>query len=51
MDKYIMNQTNNNTKPEEQGTKTPDENAGVLLQGKIKISDPVTGKVFVNQRA
>lgn len=31
--------------------KKPDENTGVLIQDKIKIFDPKSGKVYVNGRA
>lgn len=47
-----MNEKEQKSLPEKAAPmKTPDENAGVLLQAKIKIYDPESGKVFVNQRA
>jgi hypothetical protein len=30
---------------------TPDEKTGILTQGKIKIFDPISKEVFVEQRA
>jgi hypothetical protein len=45
---------NNQTTPEteqEKPTKIPDEKPGILVQSKIKIYDPESGKVFINQRA
>lgn len=39
------------TKVQEPPVKKPDENTGVLIQDKIKIFDPKSGKVYVNGRA
>lgn len=46
-----MNKPTTPDKEQPKQTKMPDEKAGILVQSKIKIYDPESGKVFINQRA